>query len=179
MAERLWVTVGGAQSVRAMLIDRLKINPDEFLMSSASGLGTNRVTPRAMMRILRGLSAELKHDKLSLLDILPVAGIDPGTLEDRFTTDIARGSVVAKTGTLARTDGGASSLVGQMQTKSGRVVLFVILNEHGNVLLSPEPGRHRGCDSEFVWWSGAISLPSDCSGNAPRRFGLRSGKKPW
>ena len=103
-------------------------------MSSASGLGPNRVTPRAMMKILRGLNVELKHDKLSLLDILPVAGIDPGTLEDRFTTDIARGSVVAKTGTLARTDGGASSLVGQMQTRSGRVVLFVILNEHGNVL---------------------------------------------
>jgi len=134
MAERLGDTVGGAQSVRAMLVDRLKINPDEIFMSSASGLGTNRVTPRTMMRILRGLSAELKHDKLSLLDILPVAGIDPGTLEDRFTTDIARGSVVAKTGTLARTDGGASALVGQMQTRSGRVVLFVILNDHGNVL---------------------------------------------
>jgi len=32
------------------------------------------------------------------------------------------------------TDGGASSLVGEMKTKSGRVVLFVILNQHGNVL---------------------------------------------
>jgi D-alanyl-D-alanine carboxypeptidase/D-alanyl-D-alanine-endopeptidase (penicillin-binding protein 4) len=87
-----------------------------------------------MMKILRGLRDELAQRNLSLSDILPVAGIDPGTLEDRFTTDISRGSVVAKTGTLQRTDGGASSLVGQVQTKSGRVVLFVILNEHGNVL---------------------------------------------
>jgi D-alanyl-D-alanine carboxypeptidase/D-alanyl-D-alanine-endopeptidase (penicillin-binding protein 4) len=134
MAERIGDTIGGPQAVRTMLLDKLKMNADEFFIASASGLGTNRVTPRAMMKILRGLSLELKHDKLSLSDILPVAGIDPGTLEDRFTTDIARGSVVAKTGTLARTDGGASSLVGQMQTKSGRVVLFVILNEHGNVL---------------------------------------------
>jgi serine-type D-Ala-D-Ala carboxypeptidase/endopeptidase (penicillin-binding protein 4) len=134
MAERIGDTVGGPQALRAMLLEKLKINADEFFISSTSGLGTNRVTPRAMMKILRGLSEELKHDKLSLPDILPVAGIDPGTLEDRFTTDVARGSVVAKTGTLARTDGGASSLVGQMQTKSGRVVLFVILNEHGNVL---------------------------------------------
>lgn len=134
MAERIGDTVGGPQAVRAIVLDRLKIDPDEFVMSSASGLGTNRVTPRAMMKILRGLSAELNHDKLSLVDILPVAGIDPGTLEDRFTTDLARGSVVAKTGTLARTDGGASALVGQMRTRSGRVVLFVILNEHGNVL---------------------------------------------
>lgn len=134
MAERIGDTVGGPQAVRAMMLEKLKINADEFFISSTSGLGTNRVTPQAMMKILRGLREELKHDKLSLSDILPVAGIDPGTLEDRFTTDIARGSVVAKTGTLVRTDGGASSLVGQMQTKSGRVVLFVILNEHGNVL---------------------------------------------
>jgi len=134
MAERIGDTVGGPQAVRTMLAEKLKINADEVFISSTSGLGTNRVTPRAMMKILRGLREELTQDKLSLSDILPVAGIDPGTLEDRFTTDIARGSVVAKTGTLARTDGGASSLVGQMQTKSGRVVLFVILNEHGNVL---------------------------------------------
>jgi D-alanyl-D-alanine carboxypeptidase/D-alanyl-D-alanine-endopeptidase (penicillin-binding protein 4) len=134
MAERIGDTVGGPQAVRAMLLEKLKINTDEFFISSTSGLGANRATPRAMMKILRGLSEELKQDKLSLSDILPVAGIDPGTMEDRFTTDIARGSVVAKTGTLARTDGGASSLVGQMQTRSGRVVLFVILNEHGNVL---------------------------------------------
>ncbi len=134
MAERIGDTVGGPQAVRTMLAEKLKINADEVFISSTSGLGTNRVTPRAMMKILRGLREELTQDKLSLSDILPVAGIDPGTLEDRFTTDIARGSVVAKTGTLARTDGGASSLVGQMQTKSGHVVLFVILNEHGNVL---------------------------------------------
>ena len=31
------------------------------------------------------------------------------------------------------TDGGASALVGQMNTKSGRVVLFVIFNQRGNV----------------------------------------------
>jgi hypothetical protein len=41
--------------------------------------------------------------------------------------------VIAKTGTLVRTDGGASSLVGQMKTRSGGVVLFVILNQRGNV----------------------------------------------
>ena len=134
MAERIGETIGGPQAVRALLIDRLKINPDELLISTASGLGVNRVTPRAMMTILRGLREELQRNKLSLSDILPVAGIDPGTLEDRYTDQAVRGSVIAKTGTLGRTDGGASSLVGQMQTRSGRIVLFVILNQHGNVL---------------------------------------------
>src|SRR6185369_4268025 len=70
---------------------------------------------------------------LSPADIMPVAGIDPGTLEDRFIGIAWQGSVIAKTGTLVRTDGGASSLVGQMRTKSGDVLLFVILNQRGNI----------------------------------------------
>jgi D-alanyl-D-alanine carboxypeptidase/D-alanyl-D-alanine-endopeptidase (penicillin-binding protein 4) len=134
MAERVGENVGGPQAVSATLADKLKINADEIALSSTSGLGINRVTPRAMMKILRALSDELWKHNLSLSDILPVAGIDPGTLEDRYTDALTRGSVIAKTGTLVRTDGGASSLVGEMKTKSGRVVLFVILNQHGNVL---------------------------------------------
>ncbi len=133
MAERIGDSLGGPQRVRAVLVDKLKINPDEIVMSSTSGLGINRFTPRAMMKVLRGLGDELQKNKLALSDILPVAGIDPGTLEERYTDPASRGSVIAKTGTLVRTDGGASSLVGQMKTKSGRVVLFVILNQHGNV----------------------------------------------
>ena len=106
--------------MRTLLIDRLKFNPDEISLASTSGLGVNRVTPRAMMTILRGLGDELRKHRLGLTDIMPVAGIDPGTLEDRYTDPFTRGSVVGKTGTLIRTDGGASSLVGQMNTKSGR-----------------------------------------------------------
>lgn len=134
MAERIGESLGGPQTVSAALVTRLKLNPDEVLMSSTSGLGVNRVTPRAMMKILRALRDELWKNKLSLSDILPVAGIDPGTLEDRYTDPAERGSVIAKTGTLVRTDGGASSLVGQMKTKSGSIVLFVILNQRGNVV---------------------------------------------
>jgi len=133
MAERLGESLGGPQIIRAALVERLKLNPDEIVMASTSGLGVNRFTPRAMMKVLRGLRDELQKNKLSLSDILPVAGIDPGTLEDRYTDPLERGSVIAKTGTLVRTDGGASSLVGQMKTRSGRVVLFVILNQRGNV----------------------------------------------
>jgi D-alanyl-D-alanine carboxypeptidase len=86
------------------------------------------------MKILRALRNELQKNRLSPADIMPVAGIDPGTLEDRFTGPAWQGSVIAKTGTLLRTDGGASSLVGQMKTAKGEVLLFVILNQGGNVL---------------------------------------------
>jgi len=133
MAERIGDGLGGAQSVRRQIISLVGVAENEIQLSSVSGLGINRVTPRAMMKIFRGLRNELQKNKLTPADIMPVAGIDPGTLEERFTGPAWEGSVIAKTGTLVRTDGGASSLVGQMKTASG-VLLFVIMNQRGSVL---------------------------------------------
>jgi D-alanyl-D-alanine carboxypeptidase/D-alanyl-D-alanine-endopeptidase (penicillin-binding protein 4) len=133
MAERIGDTLGGASGVQNFLTRELGLNPGEVKLASTSGLGVNRVTPRAMMKIFRALRDELAKNKLSPSDILPVAGIDPGTLEKRYTDMQSRGSVIAKTGTLVRTDGGASALVGQMQTRSGETLLFVIFNQRGNV----------------------------------------------
>jgi D-alanyl-D-alanine carboxypeptidase/D-alanyl-D-alanine-endopeptidase (penicillin-binding protein 4) len=134
MAERLGDSMGGIESVRRQLTNSLGISSSELMISSLSGLGVNRITPRTMMKIFRALREELRKNKLSTTDIMPVAGIDPGTLQDRFTAMPWRGSVIAKTGTLTRTDGGASSLVGQMKTASGDTLLFVIMNRRGSVL---------------------------------------------
>jgi D-alanyl-D-alanine carboxypeptidase/D-alanyl-D-alanine-endopeptidase (penicillin-binding protein 4) len=133
MAERIGETLGGPDAVRQRLINGLGIAPADLRISSLSGLGVNRVTPLVMMKILRALRAELQKERLSPADILPVAGIDPGTLQDRFTGLAWRGSVIAKTGTLARTDGGSSALVGQLRAANGEVLLFVIMNQRGNV----------------------------------------------
>lgn len=134
MAERIGDSLGGPESVRRQLVTKLGIPEYEFEIATLSGLGVNRVTPRAMMKIFRALRSELQKNKLTPADIMPVAGIDPGTLEDRFTGPAWRGSVIAKTGTLVRTDGGASALVGQMKTAKGDVLLFVIMNQGGNVV---------------------------------------------
>ncbi len=115
-------------------MNSLGLSSSEFMISSLSGLGVNRVSPRTMMKIFRALREELRKNKLSTTDIMSVAGIDPGTLQDRFTSPAWRGSVIAKTGTLIRTDGGVSSLVGQMKTAGGETLLFVIMNRRGNVL---------------------------------------------
>ena len=133
MAERIGDSLGGRESVERQLSNKLRIAPDEIHFASLSGLGVNRVTPRAMMKIFRALRLELQKHRLTPADIMPVAGIDPGTLEDRFTGPAWQGSVIAKTGTLLRTDGGASSLVGQMKTAKGEVLLFVIMNQRGSV----------------------------------------------
>jgi D-alanyl-D-alanine carboxypeptidase/D-alanyl-D-alanine-endopeptidase (penicillin-binding protein 4) len=134
MAERIGDSLGGAASVRRQIVALLGIPESEIQLSSVSGLGLNRVTPRAMMKIFRGLRNELQKNRLTPADIMPVAGVDPGTLEDRFIGPAWEGSVIAKTGTLVRTDGGASSLVGQMKTANGDILLFVIMNQRGSVL---------------------------------------------
>lgn len=134
MAERIGDSIGGVQAVRRNLIDTLGLTPDQIQMASLSGLGINRASPRTMMKIFRALREELRKHRLSTTDIMPVAGIDPGTMETRFTDPAYRGSIIAKTGTLLRTDGGASSLVGQMKTAGGATLLFVIMNRRGSVL---------------------------------------------
>jgi serine-type D-Ala-D-Ala carboxypeptidase/endopeptidase (penicillin-binding protein 4) len=134
MAERIGDSIGGVQAVQRNLIETLGLTPDQLQMASLSGLGINRASPRTMMKIFRALREELRKHRLSTTDIMPVAGIDPGTMETRFTDPAYRGSVIAKTGTLVRTDGGASSLVGQMKTASGATLLFVIMNRRGSVV---------------------------------------------
>ena len=133
MADRIGESLGGPESVRQHLITTLQLGPDDLKIATLSGLGVNRISPRVMMKVYRALLAELQRHRLTPSSIMPVAGIDPGTLEDRFTGLPWRGSVIAKTGTLLRTDGGASSLVGQMRTATGETLLFVIMNQRGSV----------------------------------------------
>ncbi|HEY0728056.1 MAG TPA: D-alanyl-D-alanine carboxypeptidase, partial [Pyrinomonadaceae bacterium] len=133
MADRIGDALGGPESVRQQLITQLNLGPEDLRIATLSGLGVNRISPRVMMKVYRALLAELQQHRLTPSAIMPVAGIDPGTLEDRFTGPAWRGSVIAKTGTLLRTDGGASSLVGQMRAANGETLFFVIMNQRGSV----------------------------------------------
>ena len=132
MAERLGDTLGGAAGLERFLISTIGLKPEEVRLASTSGLGVNRLSPRAMMKIYRALVAELSEHNLLPSDIMPVAGIDPGTLQKRYTSYVSRGSVVAKTGTLGRSDGGVSALAGQMRTADGETLYFVIFNQRGS-----------------------------------------------
>ncbi len=134
MAERLGDQLGGAAGLMRLLSTDLGFKAGEFRLASASGLGVNRMTPRQMMKVYRALLDELHEHGLKAADILPVAGIDPGTLQKRYAGSPGRGSVIAKTGTLPRTDGGASALVGQLRTRNNDTLLFVIFDQRGSVV---------------------------------------------
>ncbi|HEX8070405.1 MAG TPA: D-alanyl-D-alanine carboxypeptidase [Pyrinomonadaceae bacterium] len=133
MAERLGDALGGPTGVERFLVTEVGLRPEDVRLASTSGLGINRLSPRSMMKVYRTLVAELKEHNLRPSDIMPVAGVDPGTLQKRFTVGAARGSVVGKTGTLGRSDGGVSALVGQMRTQTGETLYFVIFNQRGSV----------------------------------------------
>ncbi|HMS08129.1 MAG TPA: D-alanyl-D-alanine carboxypeptidase [Pyrinomonadaceae bacterium] len=132
LSEKLGDMAGGPFGIARTVQEDTGSSPQEFYIQTASGLGINRVTATAMMRLLRTLRAKLGEWDMSLEDVMPVAGMDNGTLAGRFATDFSRGSVVGKTGTLGRTDGGVSALAGEIGTRNGRL-LFVIFNQRGSV----------------------------------------------
>lgn len=143
LSERLGDMLGGPYAVSRLVHLNANVPPVEFSLQTSSGLGYNRVTPNAMMSLLRALRYDLAQYKMTFADIMPVAGIDKGTLENRFDTDFATGSVVGKTGTLGQTDAGVSSLAGEINTRNGKY-LFVIFNQRGGV------GKFRAFQNGFI-----------------------------
>jgi D-alanyl-D-alanine carboxypeptidase/D-alanyl-D-alanine-endopeptidase (penicillin-binding protein 4) len=143
LSDRLGDMLGGPYAISRIVQQDTGTLPSEFYIQTASGLGINRVTPQAMMKLLRVFRDELSKDRMTFADIMPVAGLDNGTLEGRFATDYSRGSVVGKTGTLGRTDGGASALAGEINTRDGRF-LFVIFNMHGGT------AKFRGFQNNYI-----------------------------
>jgi D-alanyl-D-alanine carboxypeptidase/D-alanyl-D-alanine-endopeptidase (penicillin-binding protein 4) len=166
MAERLGDQLGGAEGVMRTLSTEVGFKPGDLRLSSTSGLGVNRVTPRQMMKIYRALLAELHDNNLKAADILPVAGVDPGTLQRRYAESPGRGSVIAKTGTLGHTDGGSSALVGQMHTRKGETLLFVIFDQRGSILrfrqqqdaIVSEVENERGGPAPFTYTPQALAI---------------------
>jgi D-alanyl-D-alanine carboxypeptidase/D-alanyl-D-alanine-endopeptidase (penicillin-binding protein 4) len=120
--------IGGPEVVERLAREgAAPARPEEVRITNAAGLGTtNRLSPRAAVALVRALERELASQGLALTDVLPVAGVDRGTLEQRMTNPPLRGAVVAKTGTYESL--GACALAGVVRTvKYGRVT-FAILN---------------------------------------------------
>jgi D-alanyl-D-alanine carboxypeptidase/D-alanyl-D-alanine-endopeptidase (penicillin-binding protein 4) len=121
---------GGIAEVQR--IARASVPPalrSEIVLGDGAGANSrNRLSPRAAVGILRALQGELARQGLGLSDVLPVAGVDEGTLRHRFEGANERGHVAAKTGTYGTY--GASALAGALRTRSRGLVYFAVL-DHG------------------------------------------------
>jgi D-alanyl-D-alanine carboxypeptidase/D-alanyl-D-alanine-endopeptidase (penicillin-binding protein 4) len=133
IAERVGEAVGGPKGVEAFLVRDVGIPQGDIYISHTSGLDFNRITPRATIQLFRELVFWLNLNNLQPQDLLPVAGVDAGTLRRRFAGEEFRGAVIGKTGTLPGTDGGVSSLAGIAYTRNRGPVLFAIFNTQGSV----------------------------------------------
>jgi D-alanyl-D-alanine carboxypeptidase/D-alanyl-D-alanine-endopeptidase (penicillin-binding protein 4) len=131
---------GGAEAVEALA---RSIVPETMRneITLGDGAGTdprNRLSPRAAVTLLRALEKELHSSGHQLFDILPVSGIDDGTLRHRLDGPQEAGRVVGKTGTFG--DYGASALIGAISTTDQGTVYFAILNHNVPV---PEARRRQ------------------------------------
>jgi D-alanyl-D-alanine carboxypeptidase/D-alanyl-D-alanine-endopeptidase (penicillin-binding protein 4) len=133
IAERVGEAVGGPKGVEAFLVRDVGITQGDIYISRTSGLDFNRITPRATIQLFRELVFWLNLNNLQPQDLLPVAGVDAGTLQRRFAAEEFRGAVIGKTGTLPGTDGGVSTLAGIAYTRNRGPVLFAVFNTQGSV----------------------------------------------
>jgi len=158
MADALGNYIGGPEAVRRFLVKRLQLPEEAVYFTHASGLDVNRMTPRATAKVLRALITYLAGKGYTPEAVMPVAGIDAGTLRDRFADEAFAGSVVAKTGTLHDTDGGVAALAGLAFTRSRGPLLFVVYDmaEGRNVM------RLRRMQDEFL-----KNLIAELGGPAP------------
>ena len=119
---------GGAPAVEALArSDVPAIMQAEIILGDGAGTDpSNRLSPRAAVALLRVLERTLQSSGHALCDILPVSGIDEGTLRKRLDGPGEAGHVVGKTGTFG--DYGASALIGAITTNERGTVYFAILD---------------------------------------------------
>lgn len=144
VAEVVGESVGGPQAIQRFLTSRLALTENELYVGHASGLEFNRITPRASLRVVRSLISVLAEHSLKLEDVMPVAGVDSGTLRTRLRGVDIEGAVVAKTGSLVSIDNGVSTLVGVAYTVTRGPLLFVVFNSGGSV------HQYRRLQDQFV-----------------------------
>ncbi|HZM89878.1 MAG TPA: D-alanyl-D-alanine carboxypeptidase [Blastocatellia bacterium] len=161
MATVIGNLVGGPDAVVRFLQTEIGFKEDEVRFATSSGLGANAISPRGTITMLRKLIGYLETKGLQLEDILPIAGVDRGTLERRFN-DAYRGSVVGKTGTLSS----VSALAGVAHTRQRGALLFVIYNQGGSAY------RFRAAQDETI--KKVITL---YGGPAPVRYVTASGAR--
>jgi D-alanyl-D-alanine carboxypeptidase len=141
--ERLAATLGGPEELGAWLGESLGI---EAGLATLSGLGTNRMTPRSVVRLMGRLGTTAERAGIRPDDVLPVVGCDPGTMHHfpGLARGLPQGSLVAKTGTLSSTDGGVVVLAGVARTGAETEVFCVAAPRSGS--------RLRGARADVERW---------------------------
>ena len=126
--ERVAAGLGSTEDLVDMIAARCEAPRESIQLETTSGLGSNRLTPRIIVRLLREFLQSCQRLGVPVENVLPVAGCDPGTVT-RFFPLLATGpnttAVIGKTGTLTNTDGGVAILAGFAKTAKGEYLFCV------------------------------------------------------
>jgi D-alanyl-D-alanine carboxypeptidase/D-alanyl-D-alanine-endopeptidase (penicillin-binding protein 4) len=125
-------TLSDGMMLERKILDELGVPVQDIALDSGAGGGScDRLTPRAVVQLLRAMSQ--RPDFPAYREALPILGVD-GTLWNSVSKESpARGKVRAKTGTFIDTDLlndrlmlRCKSLAGVLTTKSGRHLIFAM-----------------------------------------------------
>ncbi len=119
--------IGGPETVQRVLRENVRGVPRaSMVIDNAAGDGrNNQLSPRATVAMFEALERTLDKRGLSFAAVLPVAGVDPGTLEDRLAESRYRGAVAGKSGTVRVLR--ISTLAGVAYTRKFGRTLFAIM----------------------------------------------------
>ena len=158
--------IGGPETVQRILRASVSdVPPSSMVIDNAAGDGrTNQLSPRAVVAMFKALERTLKTRGLSFSDVLPVAGVDAGTLEDRLAEPRYRGSVVGKSGTVRVLR--ISTLAGVAYTRKFGRTFFAVMTRGVPLWVARE--RQDSFLRELLDVGGARPLPA--RGAAPPAF---------
>lgn len=146
--ERLGEILGPPEELAGLIAARCGVPLDQVRLATTSGLGSNLLSPRGIVALLREFRATCDRLGLKVQDVLPQAGCDPGTVT-RFFPRLSSGETAAalagKTGTLITTDGGVSVLAGYLSTAAGELLFCAAVPRAGGRL-----ARARRAEEEWV-----------------------------
>ena len=127
--ERIADGLGGAAKLQEFLREKLDDTDHKIRLETACGEGSNQMTPKLVVKMLREFRRSITAHNLRPRDLLPVPGCDQGPLPRMFpklaSSDYA-GALTLKTGTLDETDGGVAVLAGYVDTIQGGDTLFCV-----------------------------------------------------
>ncbi len=162
--ERIGSIIGRPEELAGVVAARCAAPTSYVQLETTSGLGTNRISPRTIVRMMREFRGTVERAGLSVETLLPVGGCDPSTVTGFFpelASGANAGAVVGKTGTLTTTDGGVSVLAGFVSTGEGEYVFCVAApRAEGRVRVS------RGAEQRWM-----LSFIDGHGGPRPRACG--------
>lgn len=121
--------LGGVRGLQAFLATRLDVAGRGLTLATASGQGSNRMTARMVVEMLREFDKTINGLGLRMDDLLPIPGCDEGPTRRMFPQLVSgplERTVVAKTGTLTTTDGGVVALAGSFLSRDRGEVYFCV-----------------------------------------------------